>query len=116
MMMLEPAANAVFAPQPAPADYIEAARIPLLLRPKVFRPTPRTWSACTPSWPARARVRRDPGPDRIISGAADTIVWTNLHSRSLEREIPGAKLIVLPASVTCRISRPPTRWRRRLPP
>jgi pimeloyl-ACP methyl ester carboxylesterase len=32
----------------------------------------------------------------VSSGDADAIVWTNLHSRSLEREIPGAKLIILP--------------------
>ena len=35
-------------------------------------------------------------PTAIVSGDADTIVWTNLHSRSLEREIPGARLVVLP--------------------
>ena len=34
-------------------------------------------------------------PTAIVSGDADTIVWTNLHSRSLEREIPGARLVVL---------------------
>jgi pimeloyl-ACP methyl ester carboxylesterase len=34
-------------------------------------------------------------PTVIVSGEVDTIVWTNLHSRSLERGIPGAKLVVL---------------------
>ena len=29
-------------------------------------------------------------------GEADRIVWTSLHSRSLEREIPTARLVVLP--------------------
>jgi pimeloyl-ACP methyl ester carboxylesterase len=35
-------------------------------------------------------------PTAIVSGDADTIVWTNLHSRSLVREIPGARLVILP--------------------
>lgn len=97
MMMLKPAASAVFAPQPAPADYVEAARIPLLLRPKVFQANAEDVVGLHAFVAGQsARYGEVRAPTVIISGAADTIVWTNLHSRSLEREIPGAKLIVLP--------------------
>ncbi|CAA9312070.1 MAG: Beta-ketoadipate enol-lactone hydrolase [uncultured Microvirga sp.] len=97
MMMLNPAASAVFAPQPAPADYVEAARIPLLLRPNVFQANAEDVAGLHAFVVGQsARYGGVRVPTVIISGDADTIVWTNLHSRSLEREIPGAKLIVLP--------------------
>ena len=35
-------------------------------------------------------------PTVIISGSADGIVWTDVHSRGLAREVSGARLIILP--------------------
>ena len=32
----------------------------------------------------------------MIAGDEDQIVWTDLHSRSFAREVPGAELILMP--------------------
>jgi pimeloyl-ACP methyl ester carboxylesterase len=97
LALMWPATAAVFAPQAPPPDYVDRAEIPLALRPKTFRYNGQDVGALN------AFVTRQSGrygeirvPTVVISGDADAIVWTNLHSRSLEREIPGAKLIVLP--------------------
>jgi len=38
-------------------------------------------------------------PTVIVSGDADRIVRADLHSRALEREIPNARLVLLPGVV-----------------
>ena len=35
-------------------------------------------------------------PAVVIGGDADSVVWTDLHSRSFARDVPGAELVVLP--------------------
>src|SRR5215210_2040147 len=74
-----------------------ARAFPLVLRPGAFRANAEDVSGL---YAFVARQSRRYGairaPTAIVSGEADTIVWTNLHSRSLEREIPGARLVVLP--------------------
>src|SRR5215218_8591696 len=55
-----------------------------------------SWSAI--SWAGALAYGAIRAPTAIVSGEADTIVWTNLHLRSLEREIPGARLVVLPGA------------------
>jgi pimeloyl-ACP methyl ester carboxylesterase len=87
----------VFAPQEPPAGYIERSRIPLVLRPGNFRANAQDVSGLYEFVKGQAKRYRDiRAPTIIISGDADDIVWTHLHSRSLERDIPGAKLIVVP--------------------
>src|SRR5215211_4789021 len=80
-----------------PATYIERSRIPLVLRPRAFRANAEDVSGF---YRFVVRQSRRYGairaPTAIVSGDADTIVWTNLHSRSLVREIPGARLVILP--------------------
>ena len=80
-----------------PATYIERSRIPLVLRPRAFRANAEDVSGL---YRFVVRQSRRYGairaPTAIVSGDADTIVWTNLHSRSLVREIPGARLVILP--------------------
>jgi len=92
-----PTLGVVFAPQASPPGYVERSRIPLVLRPGAFRANAEDVSGL---YAFVARQSRRYGairtPTAIVSGDADTIVWTNLHSRSLEREIPGARLVVLP--------------------
>ena len=87
----------VFAPQQPPPGYIERSRIPLVLRPGTFRANAQDVAGFYEFVKAQAKRYGDiRAPTVIISGDADDIVWTHLHSRSLEREIPGAKLILLP--------------------
>lgn len=97
VLMLGPAARAAFAPQPPVPDYVERARIPLVLRPKVFQANAEDVAGL------HAFVATQNGrygeirvPTVIISGGGDFIVHTSLHSRALEREVPGARLIALP--------------------
>jgi pimeloyl-ACP methyl ester carboxylesterase len=97
LLRMRPTLATVFAPQAPPPDYAERARIPLALRPGTFRANAEDVSALYDFVKGQAgRYGTIRAPTVIISGNADAIVWTDLHSRSLEREIPGAKLVVLP--------------------
>ena len=97
LFALRPAAAAVFSPQEPPADYVEAARVSLVLRPRTFHANAEDVAGLHAFVTGQSRrygaIR---APTVIISGEADRIVWTSLHSRALEREIPNARLVVLP--------------------
>lgn len=96
-LMIGPAAQAVFAPQAPPADYIEAARIPLALRPSVFEANAADMAGLYDAVVAQApRYRHIRVPATVIAGDADGIVYTAIHARSFAREVPGARLVVLP--------------------
>jgi pimeloyl-ACP methyl ester carboxylesterase len=90
LLLMKPTLSVVFAPQSPPAGYLDRSRIPLVLRPRPFRTNAEDVAGL---YRFVARQSRRYGairaPTAIVSGDADTIVWTNLHSRSLEREIPG---------------------------
>ncbi|KAA2241236.1 alpha/beta fold hydrolase [Salinarimonas soli] len=95
--IIDGAANAVFRPQAAPPDYVKRAQAALVLRPSAFEANAGDVAGLYDF------VKRQSGrygaikaPTAIIAGDADRIVWTDLHSRSLEREIPGARLVVIP--------------------
>jgi pimeloyl-ACP methyl ester carboxylesterase len=97
LAFMVPAVTGVFAPQAPPPDYLDAAQVPLVLRPPAFQANAEDVAGLYEAVTAQAGRYRDIRvPTVIISGGADPIVWTDLHSRSLEREIPDAKLIVLP--------------------
>jgi pimeloyl-ACP methyl ester carboxylesterase len=97
LLLMKPTLSVVFAPQAPPAGYLDRSRIPLVLRPRAFRANAEDVSGLYAFVVEQSRrygaIR---APTAIVSGDADTIVWTNLHSRSLEREIPGARLVILP--------------------
>lgn len=96
-LLLEPGARAVFAPQVPPPDYVEAARIPLVLRPAAFEANAQDVAGLYDAVTAQAPRYRDIRvPAVVISGDADRIVYTDIHSRSFAREVPGTRLIVLP--------------------
>jgi pimeloyl-ACP methyl ester carboxylesterase len=97
LLGLDPGIQVVFAPQAAPPRYREDARVPLLLRPAAFQANAEDVAGLH-AFVLRQSSRYGAirAPTVIISGDADTIVWTNLHSRSLSHEIPEAKLMVLP--------------------
>ncbi len=96
-LIIDGAASAVFRPQAAPPDYVRRAQARLVLRPSAFEANAADVAGL------HAFVTRQSGrygeirvPTLIVSGDADRIVWTDLHSRALEREIPGARLVVIP--------------------
>lgn len=96
LLLMRPTLEIIFAPQEVPSDYLDRARIPLVLRPAAFQANAEDVSGLHDF--VRTQARRYGAirvPTTIVSGDADEIVRTHLHSRALEREIPGAKLIVL---------------------
>ena len=89
--------RAVFAPQPPPPDFETTVEVPLVLRPRTFEANAQDVAGLFAFVTAQSgRYGAIRAPTVIVSGDADPIVWTNLHSRSLAREISGAKLVVLP--------------------
>ena len=96
-MVLEQGAAAVFAPQPLPLDYIEKARVRLLLRPETFVANAQDVSALH-GFVSRQNTRHGEidQPMTIITGDRDTIVSPVIHSTALSRQVAGSKLIVLP--------------------
>src|SRR5215207_151010 len=97
LAFMGPAVTGVFAPLTPPPGYLDAAQVPLVLRPRTFQANAADVAGLYAAVSAQAGRYRDIRvPTVVISGGADPIVWTDLHSRALEREILGAKLIVLP--------------------
>lgn len=94
---LEPGATSVFAPQPMPADYLEKARIALLMRPATFAANAQDVSALH-AFVSRqqARYGQIAVPTSIITGDVDDTVSPTIHSAAIARQIRGARLVVLP--------------------
>jgi pimeloyl-ACP methyl ester carboxylesterase len=97
LAIAQPAARAVFAPQPMPEDFVGASATPLLLRPHEF--LANAFDLTTLKEAVRAQVPRYPQtavPVVILHGDADTTVSVNIHARAFLAAVPKAKLIVLP--------------------
>lgn len=91
---IAPATACVFAPNAVPEGYLSRAQIPLVLRPRAFRANAadvdglyRFALANAPRYPEIA------APTVVISGDADTVVYEEVHSLGLARDIPGAELV-----------------------
>ena len=90
-------AKAVFEPQSPPSDYVEQAAIPLVFKPWVFRNNARDVAGLNAFVEEFAdRYREITAPTVVITGDADDVVSPAIHSVGLERDIPGAELIVVP--------------------
>jgi pimeloyl-ACP methyl ester carboxylesterase len=89
--------DSVFAPQAAPADYVEATALPLMLRPANFRANAQDVAGLLRHVTARAgRYGEIRQPTVVLSGDADTIVATWIHTAALGRELPDVKTVVMP--------------------
>lgn len=87
----------VFAPQTVEDRYAEEAGIPLVLRPEQFMANAEDVAGLLPQVHAQSpRYGEIRCPVTVISGDADSVVWTHLHSVGLARDIRQAKLVVLP--------------------
>jgi pimeloyl-ACP methyl ester carboxylesterase len=97
-LAIRPSALAhTFAPQETPPDFVEKAEIALAFRPRSFQANGEDLAALHEAVTRQsARYPEIRIPAIVIGGDADEIVWTDLHSRSFARDVPGAELIVLP--------------------
>jgi len=96
LLLAEPGARAVFAPQVMPENFVKDSATPLLLRPREFLANARDLvtlkRAVEEQSPRYGEIRT---PVTIISGDVDKTVSTVIHSRMFAKAT-GAKLIVLP--------------------
>jgi pimeloyl-ACP methyl ester carboxylesterase len=97
LLFFRSAARKTFSPQPVPRGFLDRAFIPLMFRPTTFHANARDFAAMRAAVERQSRRYHEIAvPLTVIAGDGDEIVWTDLHSRSLVREVPGAELVVLP--------------------
>lgn len=86
--------ESVFHPNPVPDDYLENAAIPLVLRPENFCSNARDVANLL-LYVRRTQPRYNEitAPTVIITGDSDEIVYEELHSLGLNRDIKGSELI-----------------------
>jgi pimeloyl-ACP methyl ester carboxylesterase len=97
LILAQPGARSVFAPQAMPAGFVQDSATPLLLRPREF--LANAWELVTLKAAVAQQAPRYgniKAPVVIITGDTHTTVSPNIHSRRLAAAIPNAKLIVLP--------------------
>jgi pimeloyl-ACP methyl ester carboxylesterase len=91
---LTPATRCVFAPNGVPDAYLQRAQIALVLRPLAFRANARDVDGLYRFAAANALRYKDiAAPTVVITGDADTVVYEEIHSLGLARDIPGAELV-----------------------
>lgn len=87
----------VFAPQKTPEAYEKQSGTKLVLRPSTFRYNAMDVSSLYDAVSALSpRYGEIDAPVSIITGDSDDIVLAEIHSKGLERDIKGAKLVWLP--------------------
>ena len=88
------ASTCVFSPNRLPEDYDARAGIRLVLRPAAFRANARDVAGLYEHVVKVApRYGEIAAPTVIVSGTRDTVVYEEIHSRGLGRDIPGAELV-----------------------
>jgi pimeloyl-ACP methyl ester carboxylesterase len=97
LALVQPGTRGAFLPQAMPLDYVRAAAISLLLRPREFLANAidlvTLKAAVAEQAPRYAAIRV---PTVVLHGDADETVSLNIHSRPFAAAVPGAKLVVLP--------------------
>jgi len=91
---LDGAIDCVFSPNPVPRGYAEATAIALVLRPQAFLANARDVEGLFAHAAAAApRYGTIAAPTVVITGDRDTVVFEEVHSHGLARDIPGARLV-----------------------
>ncbi len=86
----------VFAPNSAPPEFVQATRVPLVLRPLQFRSNCEDVVNAMASVAALSpRYRAIRAPTEILAGDCDGVVSTRIHALASARDIPGARLTIL---------------------
>jgi pimeloyl-ACP methyl ester carboxylesterase len=95
-LMLQRIAGRAFAPQSAPPGYIEAASIPLALRPATLLANGADLDQLAPRDAAQTiRYAQIGAPTVIITGNEDQVVAPRINARVMAAQIPQAQLVVL---------------------
>ena len=96
MARMTAAVASVFAPNPPPTNFIEATRLPLVLRPRHFRANCEDVAHAEGAVGALSlRYGWIRVPTEVVTGDADGVVDAQIHARGLAREIPDARLTTL---------------------
>ncbi|PZO73672.1 MAG: alpha/beta hydrolase [Mesorhizobium amorphae] len=91
---LDGAVDCVFAPNPVPENYKDRARIPLVLRPSAFRANAEDVEGLHDFVEReQPRYREIRAPAVVISGNRDTVVFEEVHSLGMVRDVAGAELV-----------------------
>ena len=86
----------VFAPNRAPPEFVQATRVPLVLRPLQFRSNCEDVVNAVASVAALSpRYGAIRAPTEIVAGDSDGVVSTRIHALACARDIPGARLTIL---------------------
>jgi pimeloyl-ACP methyl ester carboxylesterase len=97
LAVLDQAVASVFAPQPAPADYIERIGAPLVLRPKNFVANAQDVAHLDRFIAVQApRMTEIEAPTTIVTGDHDGVVYAHLHALGSAHDIAGSRLMTLP--------------------
>jgi pimeloyl-ACP methyl ester carboxylesterase len=95
LMTMAAGVDSVFAPNRTPANYIEATKLPLVLRPAHFLANSEDVADLKANVTALApRYPEIRAPTAIVTGASD-VVYAHIHSAGCARDIPGATLATL---------------------
>ena len=91
---IDPGTRFVFSPNRRPDDYVGATAPALVLRPQAFRNN-ATDVASLLEYVRRVQPRYTEirTPTVIITGNADSVVYEEIHSRGLARDIAGSELV-----------------------
>lgn len=90
------AVASTFAPNAPPPGYVEATRLPLVLRPRHFRANSEDVAHAEAAVAAMApRYGAIHAPVEIVTGDSDGVVYADIHAAGLKRDIPGARLTTL---------------------
>ena len=93
-LRIEKGVETVFHPNPVPEGYLEDAAIPLVLRPDNFCSNSRdVANLLLYVQRTQSRYREIAVPTVIITGDSDEIVYEELHSLGLNRDIKGSELL-----------------------
>lgn len=95
--MLKPGVAGVFRPDAPPENYGEHTGVAMLLRPREFIANAQDLSQLKEFVRAQSqRYGELKMPVTIIAGDKDPVVYTDIHSRAIGRQVPQATLNVLP--------------------
>jgi pimeloyl-ACP methyl ester carboxylesterase len=95
-LLYEDGVRSVFKPQPIPEDYIETAGTKLILRRANFQYNAEDVGALYDAVAEIApRYTEIKVPTSIITGDQDDVVLAEIHSKGLEQDITGSKLVWL---------------------
>ncbi|WP_262028643.1 alpha/beta fold hydrolase [Microvirga sp. Mcv34] len=86
-----------FRPQPAPPGIVREGFIPLAFRPHAYEANMQDFAVMYDAVLRQsARYGEILMPVTVVAGDRDEIVWSDLHSLSFARAVPGAELILMP--------------------